>query len=45
MMSPTLYDVAAITGLLVDGDEMPLLHDILNTDLGFQINKNNAYST
>ena len=45
-MSPTLLDVAAIISLLVDGDEVPYLHDVLGTDLGFQINKNNnAYST
>ena len=35
MMSPTLHDVAAIVDLLVDRDEVPSLHNILNTDLGF----------
>lgn len=46
MMSPTLHDVAAIVGLLVDGDEIPFLYDVLNHDLGFQVNKkNNSYST
>ena len=46
MISPTLYDVVVITGLPMDGDEVPYLHDILDIDLGFQLNKkNNAYST
>ena len=45
-MSPTLHDVVAITSLPVDEDEVPYLHDVLDTDLGFQVNnKNNAYST
>ena len=40
-----LHDIVAIIGLLVDGDEVLYLHDILGTDLGFQVNKkNNAYS-
>ena len=46
MMNPTLYDIAAIVGLPVDGDEIPFLHDVLGSDLGFQVNmKNDAYST
>ena len=45
-MSPTLHDRAAVVGLLMDGDEIPFLHDMLGNDLGFQVNKNNnAYST
>ena len=44
MMSPTLHDVAAIVSLLVDGDEIPFLHDVIGRDLGFHVNKkNNAY--
>ena len=35
MMSPTLHDMVAIVGLPMDGDEVPFLHDALNTDLGF----------
>ena len=46
MISQTLHDVAAIVGLLMDGDEIPFLHDVLSSDLGFQVNKKNkAYST
>ena len=45
MMAPTLHDMAVITILPIDGDEVPFLHDILSTDLGFLVNKkNNAYS-
>ena len=45
MIGP-LHDMAAITGLLVDGDDVPYLHDALSIELGFQVNKkNNAYST
>ena len=45
MVGPTLHDMAAITGLPVDGDEVSFLHDVLDTDLGFQVNKeNNTYS-
>ena len=45
MISPTLHDVADITSLSVDGDEVLYLDDVLNTGLGFQVNKNNnAYS-
>ena len=45
MMSPTLHDVLAITDLPVDGDEVSFLHNVLGTDLDFQVNKkNNAYS-
>ena len=37
--------MVAITSLPVDGDEVLYLHDILGTDLGFQVNKkNNTYS-
>ena len=46
MMSPTLHDVATIVSLPVDKGRIPFLHDVLNDDLGFQVNKkNNAYST
>ena len=46
MMSPTLHDVATIVGLLVDRDEVLFFHNILDNDLGFQVNKkSNAYST
>ena len=46
MMSLTLHDVAAVVGLLLNGDEMPFLHDIFGNDLGFHVNKNNnGYST
>ena len=46
MMSPILHDMVAITGLLVDGNKVLYLHDVLDTDLDFQVNKkNNAYST
>ena len=41
MIDPTLYDVVAITGLPVDGDEVLFLHDALDIDLGFQVNKKN----
>ena len=45
MIGPTLHDVAAITGLPVDGDEVLFIHDVLGTNLGFRVNKkNNAYS-
>ena len=46
LMSPTLLDVVAIVGLLVDEDEVSYFHNVLGTDLGFQVNKkNNMYST
>ena len=46
MISPTMHNITTITGLLVDGDEVRYLHDVLGTNLGFQVNKkNNAYST
>ena len=46
MMSSMLLDMAAIVGLLRDKDKVLYLHNVLNTDLGFQVNKkNNAYST
>ena len=46
MISSMLHDVAAIVGLLMDGDEIPFLREMLGNDLGFQVNKNkNAYST
>ena len=35
IMSPTLHDVVVIVGLPIDGDEVPFLHNVLNTDLGF----------
>ena len=45
MMSPMLLDVATIFSLPVDGDEVSYLHDVLGTDLDFQVNKkNNMYS-
>ena len=45
MIGLTLHDVAAITGLPVDGDEVLFLHDVLGTGMGFHVNKkNNAYS-
>ena len=46
MMSPTLHDIMAITGLPLDGDKVSYLHDVLEIDLGFKVSKkNNAYST
>ena len=46
MMSSTLYDIATIMGFLIDGDEIPFLHNLVSNDLGFQVNKkNSAYST
>ena len=46
MISFTLHNVAAIIGLLMDGDKVPFLDNVLGIDLGFQVNKkNNAYST
>ena len=42
MMSPMLFDVAAIFGLLMDRDEVSYLHDILSTNFGFQVNKKNS---
>ena len=46
IMNPTLLDMVAIVGLPVDGDKVSYLHDVLGTDLGFQVNKkNNVYST
>ena len=45
MIGLTLHDVVAITGLPVDRDVVLYLHNILGTDLGFQVNKkNNEYS-
>ena len=35
MMSLTLHDVTAVIGLLVDGDEIPFLHDVLSSDVDF----------
>ena len=44
-MSPTLLNVSAIVSLLVDGDKVSYLHNVLNTNLRFQVyKKNNAYS-
>lgn len=46
MISSTLYDVVAIVGLLIDGDKLPFLHDIISDDLNFKVTKrNSAYST
>ena len=46
MISPTLYDIVAIVGLLIDGDKLPFLHDIISDDLNFKVTKrNSAYST
>ena len=45
MMSLTFHDVTTIVGLPVDGDKIPFLHDVLDSDLGFPVyKKNNAYS-
>ena len=46
IISPMLLNVVTIVGLPVDGGEVPYLHDVLGTDLGFKVNnKNNVYST
>ena len=46
MMSPRVYDVAAIVGLHINRDEIPFLHDLLRNDLSFQVNKKySTYST
>ena len=41
MMSPVLYNIATILGLLIDGDELPSIHNLVSEDLDFKVSKKN----